>query len=140
MSVDVTSDRNQSSGSGWSSGLTIDDVGDGVFRLIGDLDMDAAPSLQRRLEGDPGVRVLDVSEVTFLDSTGLVVLGRANLDRAADDQLTLLSPSHAVCHVRSLPDWPGRFASPNGSPDATCGHHCDYGRGDFHRWRNVAKR
>ena len=66
----------------------------------GDIDMDTAPTLRRRLEGDPTVRVLDVAEVGFLDSTGLTVL-HANEDRA-HGPLILRSPTRAVSRVLEL--------------------------------------
>ena len=60
--------------------------GDRVIRLHGELDIDAAPDLERALlrSRPAGQRVvLDLSELQFMDSTGLRVLLRA---RAAAEE------------------------------------------------------
>jgi anti-sigma B factor antagonist len=80
--------------------LIVHELGDGVLRLIGEIDMDTAPILRRRLESDAPVTVLDLAEVTFIDSTGLNVLINANRNRV--DGLVLRSPVGAVSRVLEL--------------------------------------
>ena len=82
--------------------LTIEDLGDGVLRLIGELDMATAPALQRHLERGSPVSVLDLREVTFIDSTGLSVLVRANRERQRGESLILRSPTDLVCRVLEI--------------------------------------
>jgi anti-anti-sigma factor len=89
---------------GWVGGpaehLTVQELGDGELRLIGEIDMDTSPILRRRLESDPPVTVLDFRNVTFIDSTGLNVLINANRNRA--EGLVLRSPAGAVARVLEL--------------------------------------
>ncbi len=85
-----------------SGALTIEDVGDGVVRLVGDLDMETAPTLQRYLELVPTVTVLDLREVTFVDSCCLTVLVRANRDRPSTEPLILRSPNGLVRRVLEI--------------------------------------
>jgi anti-anti-sigma factor len=80
--------------------LIVRELGDGELRLIGEIDMDTSPVLRRRLESDPLVTVLDLREVTFIDSTGLNVLINANRNRI--DRLVLRSPGGAVARVLEL--------------------------------------
>jgi anti-sigma B factor antagonist len=80
--------------------LIVHEIGDGELRLIGEIDMDTSPVLRRRLESDPLVTVLDLREVTFIDSTGLSVLINANRNRV--DGLVLRSPGGAVSRVLQL--------------------------------------
>jgi anti-anti-sigma factor len=90
---------------GWrdrpSDQLIVHELGDGTLRLIGEIDMDTSSILRRRLESDPLVTVLDLRDVTFLDSTGISVLVNANRDRA-DGGLVLRSPAGAVSRVLEL--------------------------------------
>jgi anti-sigma B factor antagonist len=90
---------------GWSDPasdqLIVHDVGDGTLRLIGEIDMYTSSILRRRLETDPPVTVLDLRDVTFLDSTGLIVLVNATRDHA-DGGLVLRSPTGAVSRVLEL--------------------------------------
>ena len=81
--------------------LIVHELGDGTLRLIGEIDMDTSSILRRRLETDPLVTVLDLRDVTFLDSTGLMVLVNANRDRV-DGGLVLRSPAGAVSRVLEL--------------------------------------
>ena len=80
--------------------LVVQEVGDGELRLVGEIDMDTSPVLRRRLESEPLVTVLDLREVTFIDSTGLSVLINANRNRV--DGLVLRSPAGAVSRVLEL--------------------------------------
>ena len=97
--LNVARRENSAAGSGSSNVLRVEDVGDGVVRLVGELDMATAPILLRRLEDDPAVTVLDLREVTFIDSSGLSVLVWANRDRESSEPLTLRAPTAAVCRV-----------------------------------------
>ena len=81
------------------SRLTIHDTGDGVVHLVGEIDAATAPKLDRCLQHDPGIRVVDMSQVTFMDSSGLKVLAIANRARDASDRITLRAPSAAVRRV-----------------------------------------
>ena len=59
-------------------------VVDGVVRVQGEIDMVTAPALDHELEALPGSLTLDVSAVTFLDSSGLSVLVRHHQARCED--------------------------------------------------------
>ena len=79
-----------------------------VGRLAGDIDLASADSLQEAIEatetsGNGGDVVLDMSAVTFLDSSGLRVLVTAN-DRigARGDRLVIRSPSSSVSRVLEI--------------------------------------
>jgi len=85
-----------------SSRLTIHDVGDGVVELVGEIDAVTAPKLDRCLEHDPRIRVVDMSQVTFMDSSGLKVLAIANRSRDASERVTLRAPSAAVRRVVTI--------------------------------------
>jgi anti-anti-sigma factor len=80
--------------------LIVHDLGGGGLRLVGEIDMDTSAILRRRLESDLSVTVLDLRDVTFIDSTGLNVLIHANRDRG--DGLVLRSPTGAVSRVLEL--------------------------------------
>ncbi|HEY2715146.1 MAG TPA: STAS domain-containing protein [Solirubrobacterales bacterium] len=58
-----------------------DDAGDRVIRVGGELDLSTVPTLEQELEaalGRPeGGVVVDLSELEFIDSTGIAVLVRA---------------------------------------------------------------
>ena len=60
------------------SRLTIHDAGDGVVVLVGEIDAATAPKLHRCLEHDPRIRVLDMAQVTFMDSSGLGLIVESN--------------------------------------------------------------
>ena len=100
--LNVASNENPTAGRQPLKVLTIEDLGDGVVRLIGEIDMATAPTLQRYLELVPTVRVLDVRAVTFIDSSGLSVLLRAHRDRPGSEPLILRSPTSAVCRVLEI--------------------------------------
>jgi anti-anti-sigma factor len=89
---------------GWAGrqtdNLIVHEVGDGEVRLIGEIDMDTSPILRRCLEADPRITVIDLREVTFVDSTGLSVLVNANRHRA--EGIVLRSPAGAVARVLEL--------------------------------------
>lgn len=85
--------------------VTVEKVGDvGVLRLRGDVDHATAPILRRCTEsmlGD-GARslVLDLSEVTFLDSSGINSIVRAQ--NQAHDQGGTVTVRHASAIVRRV--------------------------------------
>lgn len=77
--------------------------GAAVIRLRGELDLAGAPRLaeavrEQARDGEPVV--LDMSEVTFIDSTGVRTL--LDAARAVDVPLALLAPSHRVVRVLEL--------------------------------------
>lgn len=69
-----------------------------VVRVSGDLDVDSAEAFRRQvdewfLHGDAARLVLNLSRVTFLDSTGLgAVLGRLRRARDAGREMALVPP------------------------------------------------
>jgi anti-anti-sigma factor len=70
---------------------------DGALVLAGEIDSYTAPELSERLDADPSLVVLDLTEVTFIDSSGLRVLVEGHRRRVeAGSSLTLRSPSAAV--------------------------------------------
>jgi len=90
--------------------------GEATLRLVGELDLVTAPSLRDELSRHQarGLRtVLDLSGVTFLDSTGLVLLMEAAREHSKDGwSLALrrnLSPSVArlfeVTRTEGLFEW-----------------------------------
>ena len=92
------------------SRLTIHEAGDALLLLVGEIDVATAPELARYLENDPRVRVLDMAQVTFIDSSGLKVLVIANRSRDAADRITLRAPSGAVRRVvdiAGMAEWLG---------------------------------
>jgi anti-sigma B factor antagonist len=80
--------------------LVVHELDGGGLRLVGEIDMDTSAILRRRLESDLSVTVLDLRDVTFIDSTGLNVLINANRNRG--DGLVLRSPTGAVARVLEL--------------------------------------
>ena len=76
-----------------------------TFRLIGEMDISNAETLaamlERKAEGEGDI-TLDLSELTFIDSSGIRVLLRA-MDRLdGKGRLVLKSPTSSVRHVLSL--------------------------------------
>ena len=71
-------------------------------RIVGELDMGTAPQLKQFLsdEGRPGVRLeLDLSGLSFMDSSGLEVLLRQAAARPDDAPLVLRNPTRPVLRV-----------------------------------------
>ena len=64
------------------------DNGAALVSVAGELDLASGPTLERELEralaGEPGLVILDLRRLEFMDSTGLSVLGRAH-QRANDN-------------------------------------------------------
>ena len=83
-----------------------------LIRVAGELDMSSAPALEHELEAardDAVTAVLDLSDVTFMDSTGLHLLLEASRSAGrADWSLLIVRPSKAVqrlieiSHTRGL--------------------------------------
>ena len=66
-----------------------------VIAVTGEVDLATAPELERAvkavLEGGPANLVIDLSDTTFMDSTGLRVLITADLEfKGADRRLAIL--------------------------------------------------
>jgi anti-anti-sigma factor len=76
-----------------------------AYRLIGELDISNVESLAAVLERDvqgEGDVTLDLSELTFIDSSGIRALLRAMGRLDGSGKLVLLSPTASVRHVFSL--------------------------------------
>ena len=76
-----------------------------TFRLIGELDISNADTLaallDRQVQGEDDI-TLDLSELTFIDSSGIRVLLKAMDSMNGRGTLLLSSPTSAVRHVLSL--------------------------------------
>lgn len=74
-----------------------------VLRLAGELDMATAPILAAALyaavEGGAAGLVLDLTDLSFMDSTGIHVLRRAAVHAGADCPMLLRHPARAVLKV-----------------------------------------
>ncbi|MDQ3468639.1 MAG: STAS domain-containing protein [Actinomycetota bacterium] len=82
--------------------LEITDEGDALV-LVGEIDSYTAPLLAARLAERTPVTVLDLSGVSFLDSSGLRVLVEAHQERADDGgSLRLRTPSAPVQHLLEI--------------------------------------
>lgn len=83
-----------------------------VIRLVGELDLAGAPTLASAVrwaageEGDLPL-VLDMREVSFIDSTGVRTLLEAS--QSANRPIALMAPSTAVTRVLDLTRLRGRF-------------------------------
>jgi anti-sigma B factor antagonist len=89
--------------SGFSSWL-VDEQGEVVLRLAGDLDMESEPEFELAVEALGGQRdrlVFDMSAVTFIDSSGLRVIART-LTRLQRDGGSLLLRGTSPRVVRAL--------------------------------------
>jgi anti-sigma B factor antagonist len=83
------------------------DVGTVWIRLTGELDISTADGLERRLaeleEAEPRTVVLDLSDLTFMDSTGLRLIVSADLRMTKDGRrLQLVRGPEAVHRVFRL--------------------------------------
>jgi len=83
-----------------------------VIRLVGELDLAGAPTLASAVEwaaADPSdlPLVLDMADVSFIDSTGVRTLLEAS--QGAGRPIALLAPSTAVTRVLDLTRLRGRF-------------------------------
>jgi anti-anti-sigma factor len=79
--------------------LDICDMGGGVLRVAGELDVHTAPELQRHLDEVGPITALDLREVTFVNSAGLRVLVGAAL--GAETRIKV-QPSTAVLRLLEL--------------------------------------
>jgi anti-sigma B factor antagonist len=90
--------------------LRVEENGHGsVLHIKGEIDLATAPQLRARLQTLGGTVVVDLSDVAFLDSTGIGVLvaARKRLS-AAGGGLTLRYPSDVVARtleIVGLHDW-----------------------------------
>lgn len=89
-----------------------------VLVARGELDLVGAPRVSGALPADlDRPVVIDLSGVTFMDSSGLrALLDLRNTCRTHDQQLTLARPSDAVLRVIELVDLAGDFSFSEGSP------------------------
>lgn len=90
--------------------LSVASVDDGavtVVHVAGEIDVYTAPQLREQLDRQIGmgrvVLVLDMREVTFMDSTGLgVLVGRLKQVRARDGSLSIVCTSERLLKVFSI--------------------------------------
>jgi anti-anti-sigma factor len=83
---------------------------DGVLVLTGEIDSYTAPALTERLAGDPLLEVVDLSAITFIDSTGLRTLLEIEQSRRDDGgRFVLRSPSAAVQRLLEISGLSGHF-------------------------------
>jgi anti-sigma B factor antagonist len=82
-----------------------DDAGNRVIRVSGELDLSTVPSLEAELEAalgraEGGV-VVDLSDLEFIDSTGIAVLVRAMGESNGSERLSFV-PSRSDGVIRVL--------------------------------------
>jgi anti-sigma B factor antagonist len=66
-----------------------------TLAIVGELDLSTVPLLAERLDGTLGVLRLDLSELTFMDSSGLRLLIELNQRSEREGwKLTLIPPRH----------------------------------------------
>ena len=81
-----------------------------VVTAIGDIDVASAPLLESEVESHHGDVVLDLTQVEFIDSAGLVVLIRQQKRiRAAGAELTLAVRPGPVTRLLELTGLAGAF-------------------------------
>lgn len=76
-----------------------------AFRLIGELDISNSERLAAALDGElegQGDITLDLSELTFIDSSGIRVLLRALDGLNGKGKLVLLAPTSSVRNILAL--------------------------------------
>jgi anti-sigma B factor antagonist len=82
-----------------------DETAPGRFRLIGELDLSAVDALLKAMDGENGPGrnvVLDLSELTFVDSCGISAFVRLAHDRSDGAVLVLDRPRPEVKRVFEL--------------------------------------
>jgi len=111
--------RGPAPGGGWKppTSFAIHDEGGGVLRIAGELDVATAPELQARLSAHRGPAILDLRDVTFIDSTGLRVLLGASQGRDRAESLVLRAPSPAVRRLIELAALTDQLAIEPEAPD-----------------------
>ena len=86
------------------------ETSNGVVTVRGDVDMGTIGELVQVLEELEGTVVLDLEEVTFLDSSGLQGMVAAHqAARERGDDLILRRPSPSVCRVLEMTELNGVF-------------------------------
>ena len=76
-----------------------------TFKISGDIDHHSVKIIkdaidQRIIDERPGIVYLDLSEVSFMDSSGLgLILGRYQTSIKLGSKFALLKPSEAVCRI-----------------------------------------
>ena len=89
-----------------------------LVTVHGDIDMDNADELVDAIKRVAGTAVVDLSEVTFLDSTGLQGLLRVQqAARQRGDDLILRHPSKAVRRVLEVTGLIDGFTVEGGTPE-----------------------
>ena len=81
------------------------DGGPRTFRLVGELDLSSLPGLEEALGPvlvENGDLLLDLSELAFMDSSGVGFLVRASQALAGRGQVVLLSPGPMVQRLLDL--------------------------------------
>ena len=84
---------------------------------MGELDVATAPELQASLTAHRGPAILDLRDVTFIDSTGLRALLGATQGRDPAESLVLRAPSPAVRRLIELAALTERLAIEPEAPD-----------------------
>jgi anti-sigma B factor antagonist len=83
---------------------------EGVLVLSGEIDSYTAPDLAARLASEPVVEVVDLSAVTFIDSSGLRTLIEADRSRQGDGgRIMLRAPSASVQRLLEISGLAGHF-------------------------------
>ena len=88
-----------------------------MLRVVGELDMATAPEVQARLAVHRGPAILDLHQVTFIDSTGLRALVVAAQGRHRAESLVLRAPSPAVRRLLELTELTEQLAIEPEVPD-----------------------
>ena len=91
-----------------------DEQGVAVFLVAGELDLETAPTLRHRLhqalDGGEAHLVVDLSELSFIDSTGISVLVESlKQAQRAGGSLVLRNPTPAVRRVLDITGLLGTF-------------------------------
>jgi anti-anti-sigma factor len=85
---------------GWFSAA---ELGDGRFRLVGELDGVAVAAVRERLGCLGGDVEFDCSQVSFIDSSGLhLLVGIRDACTAGGGSLVLVNPSRCVARLVAL--------------------------------------
>ena len=86
------------------AGLQVERLSPSTLIVSGELDMATADALRAEMDLIPGPLTLDMSGVTFMDSTGLhVILGRSERGK-----VTLCAPSDQILRLLDLTGVNGR--------------------------------
>jgi anti-anti-sigma factor len=101
------------------AGLDIQTTDSGVLVVSGEIDAHSAPVLESRLGAAPnGNVVLDMSGVSFIDSSGLRVLVTEQQRRvAAGQQFAVVDPSVSVQRLFAMVGLAELFVAPAADPN-----------------------